>query len=163
MLSSGVNPAQLIVFWSISVNETHTLINAEEKKKKKKKKSKTKKENSQQAAVDTKDLNMDTTTDLASRPKRHRTTSESSEMEASEAQWQSSKRDKKRTDRTESSGPGESRPGKRKRSHSGDVEVSFEKVKRTTQKDNVHSAGEESREGPEDSKGKTGLFLFLFN
>ncbi|XP_015267368.1 PREDICTED: la-related protein 7 isoform X2 [Gekko japonicus] len=124
----------------------------EEKKKKKKKKSKTKKENSQQANVDTRDSSMDTTTEQASRSKRHRTTSESSEMEASEAQWQSSKRDKKRTDRTESSGSGESRPGKRKRRHSGDVEMSFGKVKKSTPKDNVHSAREGSTEGPEDSK-----------
>ncbi|XP_060102899.1 la-related protein 7 isoform X2 [Heteronotia binoei] len=123
----------------------------EEKKKKKKKKSKSKKENTQQATVDTKDSSMDTTTEHTSRSKRHRTTSESSEMEASEAQWQSSKRDKKRTDRRESSGSGESRPGKRKRSHSGDVEASFGKVTKTTQKD-VHSAREGSTEGPEDSK-----------
>ncbi|XP_054846663.1 la-related protein 7 [Eublepharis macularius] len=124
----------------------------EEKKKKKKKKSKSKKENSQQATADTKDSNMDTTAEHTSRSKRHRTTSESSEMEASEAQWQSSKREKKRTDKTESSGSGESRSGKRKRSHSGDVELSFVKVKKTSQKDNVHSAREESTEGPEDSK-----------
>ncbi|XP_077156701.1 la-related protein 7 isoform X2 [Paroedura picta] len=124
----------------------------EEKKKKKKKKSKSKKENSQPATVDTKDSSMDTTAEHTSRSKRHRTTSESSEMEASEVQWQSSKRDKKRTDRTESSGSGESRPGKRKRSHSGDGEVSFGKAKKTAQKDNVHSAREGSTEGPEDSK-----------
>ncbi|XP_048365208.1 la-related protein 7 isoform X1 [Sphaerodactylus townsendi] len=124
----------------------------EEKKKKKKKKSKTKKESSQPATVDTKDSSMDTASEHAGRSKRHRTTSESSEMEASEAQWHSSKREKKRTDRTESSGSGDSRPGKRKRSHSGDVEVSVVKVKKTTQKDNIHSAGEGSTEGPEDSK-----------
>lgn len=104
---------------------------------------------------------MDTTTEHAGRSKRHRTTSESSEMEASEAQWQSSKRDKKKSDRTESSGSGESRLGKRKRSHSGDVDVSFGKVKKTAQKDNVHSAREGSTEGPEDTKGKTELLFFL--
>nr|XP_056711293.1 la-related protein 7 [Euleptes europaea] len=120
----------------------------EEKKKKKKKKSKSKKENSQQATLDTKDSNMDTTSEHSSRSKRHRT-SESPEMEASEAQWHSSKREKKRI---ENSGSGESRPGKRKRSHSGDVEVSSVKVKKTTQKDNVHSAREGSTEAPEDSK-----------
>ncbi|XP_062992348.1 la-related protein 7 isoform X2 [Elgaria multicarinata webbii] len=124
----------------------------EEKKKKKKKKSKTKKENSQQSSAETKDLNTDITVEHTSRSKRHRTVSESSETELSEVQRQSSRKEKKKLDRMESSGLGESRPGKRKRSRSGEGELSSVKVKKTSQKDNVHSTKEESTEGPEDSK-----------
>ncbi|KAJ6668832.1 hypothetical protein lerEdw1_012318 [Lerista edwardsae] len=124
----------------------------EEKKKKKKKKSKTKKENSQQTTAETKDSNMDITTEHTSRSKRQRTTSESSEMEALEVQRQSSKKERRKLDRTENVGLGESRSGKRKRSHSVDREMSVVKVKKTSQKDNVHSAKEESIDGPEDSK-----------
>ncbi|XP_053108913.1 la-related protein 7 [Hemicordylus capensis] len=123
----------------------------EEKKKKKKKKSKAKKESSQQSTAESKDSNMDIATEHTNRSKRHRTTSESSEMEASEVR-QSSKKERKKLDRTESSGLGDSRPGKRKRSHSGDGEVLGAKVKKTTQKDNVHSVKEEPTDGPEDSK-----------
>ncbi|XP_034968590.2 la-related protein 7 isoform X2 [Zootoca vivipara] len=123
----------------------------EEKKKKKKKKSKTKKESSQQPTAEAKELNVGITTEHTSRSKRHRTTSESSEMEASEIQRPYSKKEKRKFDRMESSGSGESRPGKRKRCHSGDGEVSIVKAKKTFQKD-VHSTKEESAEGPEDPK-----------
>nr|XP_034968590.1 la-related protein 7 isoform X2 [Zootoca vivipara]XP_034968593.1 la-related protein 7 isoform X2 [Zootoca vivipara] len=123
----------------------------EEKKKKKKKKSKTKKESSQQPTAEAKELNVGITTEHTSRSKRHRTTSESSEMEASEIQRPCSKKEKRKFDRMESSGSGESRPGKRKRCHSGDGEVSIVKAKKTFQKD-VHSTKEESAEGPEDPK-----------
>lgn len=136
--------------------QLHVLLNhTEEKKKKKKKKSKTKKENSQQSNAETKDSNMDITKEHTSRPKRLRTTSEGSEMEASEAQRQCSRREKRKLERTESSGLGESRPGKRKRSHCGDLEVPIAKVKKTSQKESVHSAREESTGGVEDSKGMT--------
>ncbi|XP_061441340.1 la-related protein 7 isoform X4 [Rhineura floridana] len=124
----------------------------EEKKKKKKKKSKTKKENSQQPSTETKDLNVAITIEHTSRSRRHRTTSENSEMETSEVQRQSSKKEKKKLDKIESSGLGESRPGKRKRSRSVDGEALITKVKKTFQKDNVHSTKEESTGGPEDSK-----------
>ncbi|XP_042324543.1 la-related protein 7 [Sceloporus undulatus] len=124
----------------------------EEKKKKKKKKSKTKKESSQQSTTEPKDLNMDITAEPSSRSKRRRTVSENSEMELTEVQRQSSKKEKKKLDRTESSSLGESKPGKRKRSHSGDAEVPVVKAKKTYQKDTVHSTKEESTEGPEDSK-----------
>ncbi|KAH0615931.1 hypothetical protein JD844_026583 [Phrynosoma platyrhinos] len=123
----------------------------EEKKKKKKKKSKTKKESNQQSTAEPKDLNMDITAEPSSRSKRRRTVSENSEIELQEVQRQSSKKEKKKLDRTESSSLGESRPGKRKRSHSGD-EVQVVKAKKTSQKDTVHSTKEESTEGPEDSK-----------
>ncbi|XP_044284834.1 la-related protein 7 isoform X1 [Varanus komodoensis] len=124
----------------------------EEKKKKKKKKSKTKKENSQQPTAETKDLNMEVTVEHTSRPKRHRTMSENSEIELSEVQRQYSKKEKKKIDKMENLALGESKPGKRKRSHSGDEDLSSVKVKKTSQKDNVHSAKEESTEGQEDYK-----------
>nr|XP_020657800.1 la-related protein 7 [Pogona vitticeps]XP_020657801.1 la-related protein 7 [Pogona vitticeps]XP_020657802.1 la-related protein 7 [Pogona vitticeps]XP_020657803.1 la-related protein 7 [Pogona vitticeps] len=124
----------------------------EEKKKKKKKKSKTKKENSQQSSAETKDSNADIMAEHTSKSRRRRTVSENSEMELSEIQRQSSKKEKKKLDRTERSNSAENRHGKRKRSHSGDSEVSIVKVKKTSHKDNVHSTKEESVEGPEDSK-----------
>ncbi|XP_066488708.1 la-related protein 7 [Tiliqua scincoides] len=124
----------------------------EEKKKKKKKKSKTKKENGQQSTAETKDSDMDIATEHTSRPKRYRTRSVSSEMEVSEVQRQSSKKERRKLDRTETFVLGESRSGKRKRSHSEVGEVSVAKVKKTSEKDNVHATREESRGGPEDSK-----------
>uniref|UniRef100_A0A0K8RUZ4 La-related protein 7 n=1 Tax=Crotalus horridus TaxID=35024 RepID=A0A0K8RUZ4_CROHD len=120
----------------------------EEKKKKKKKKSKTKKENSQQSNTGAKDVCMASFTECT---KSHRTISESSETELSEIQRHSSKKEKKKLDKTQSSGLGETRSGKRKRNRSDDGEMSIVKVKKISQKDNVHSAKELSA-GLEDSK-----------
>uniref|UniRef100_A0A8B9P9L1 La-related protein 7 n=1 Tax=Apteryx owenii TaxID=8824 RepID=A0A8B9P9L1_APTOW len=123
----------------------------EEKKKKKKKKSKMKKEGNVQAAVETKESNINTTAEQVPKSKRHRTSSECSEMEAPEAHKQPSKREKRKWDRTESSeAPVENRPGKRKRSSSGDGEASNAKVKKTVQKDEVHSVKEETTEAQKD-------------
>uniref|UniRef100_G1KKF4 La-related protein 7 n=3 Tax=Anolis carolinensis TaxID=28377 RepID=G1KKF4_ANOCA len=124
----------------------------EEKKKKKKKKSKTKKENSNQSTAATKDISMDVTAEPTSKPRRRRTVSENSEIALSEVQRQCSKKEKKKLDRTESTSLGENRPGKRKRSRSGDAEVSVVKVKKTSQKDTVHSTKQEPTDGPEDLK-----------
>ncbi|XP_052669105.1 la-related protein 7 [Harpia harpyja] len=124
----------------------------EEKKKKKKKKSKIKKESNVQAAVETKEPNTNTTTEQVPKPKRHRTSSECSEMEGTETHRQPSKREKRKWDRTESSEvPWESRPGKRKRTSSGDGEASTPKVKKSVQKDEVHPVKEETTEAPKDS------------
>ncbi|XP_026553973.1 la-related protein 7 isoform X2 [Pseudonaja textilis] len=118
-----------------------------EKKKKKKKKSKTKKENSQ-SNTGAKDVYMTSSTEYT---KSHRTISESSETDLSEIQRHSSKKEKKKLDKTQSSGLGETRSGKRKRNRSDDGEMSVVKVKKISQKDNVHSAKEHSA-GLEDSK-----------
>uniref|UniRef100_A0A7M4ED40 La-related protein 7 n=1 Tax=Crocodylus porosus TaxID=8502 RepID=A0A7M4ED40_CROPO len=124
----------------------------EEKKKKKKKKSKMKKESSVQSAAETKETNMDTAPEQITKSKRHRTTSDCSEMEGSEVQKQPSKKEKKKWDRTESMElPEENRPGKRKRSSSGDAEAVSAKVKKTAQKDEVHSITEETTELQKDS------------
>ncbi|XP_009663715.2 la-related protein 7 [Struthio camelus] len=123
----------------------------EEKKKKKKKKSKMKKEGNVQATVETKESNVNTTTEQVPKSKRHRTSSECSEMEAIEAHRQPSKREKRKWDRTEGSEvPVENRPGKRKRSSSGDGEASNAKVKKTAQKDEAHSVKEEATEAQKD-------------
>ncbi|NXE11914.1 LARP7 protein, partial [Lophotis ruficrista] len=125
----------------------------EEKKKKKKKKSKMKKESSVQAAVETKESNTDTKTEQVPKAKRHRTSSECSEMEGTETHRQPSKREKRKWDRTESSEvPWESRLGKRKRTSSGDCETSTPKVKKTVEKDEVCPVKEETTEAPKDSK-----------
>ncbi|KFP39667.1 La-related protein 7, partial [Chlamydotis macqueenii] len=127
--------------------------NTEEKKKKKKKKSKMKKESSVQAAVETKESNTDTKTEQVPKAKRHRTSSECSEMEGTETHRQPSKREKRKWDRTESSEvPWESRLGKRKRTSSGECETSTPKVKKTVQKDEVCPVKEETTETPKDSK-----------
>ncbi|KAM6077164.1 la-related protein 7 [Chlamydotis macqueenii] len=127
--------------------------NTEEKKKKKKKKSKMKKESSVQAAVETKESNTDTKTEQVPKAKRHRTSSECSEMEGTETHRQPSKREKRKWDRTESSEvPWESRLGKRKRTSSGECETSTPKVKKTVQKDEVCPVKEETTEAPKDSK-----------
>ncbi|XP_026524494.1 la-related protein 7 isoform X1 [Notechis scutatus] len=118
-----------------------------EKKKKKKKKSKTKKENNQ-SNTGAKDVYMTSSTEYT---KSHRTISESSETDLSEIQRHSSKKEKKKLDKTQSSGLGETRSGKRKRNRSDDGEMSVVKVKKISQKDNVHSAKEHSA-GLEDSK-----------
>ncbi|NWZ56754.1 LARP7 protein, partial [Haliaeetus albicilla] len=124
----------------------------EEKKKKKKKKSKIKKESHVQAAVETKEPNMNTTTEQVPKSKRHRTSSECSEMEGTETHRHPSKREKRKWDRTESSEvPWESRPGKRKRTSSGDGEASTPKVKKSVQKDDIHPVKEETTEAPKDS------------
>ncbi|XP_077671276.1 la-related protein 7 isoform X2 [Eretmochelys imbricata] len=128
----------------------------EEKKKKKKKKSKMKKESSVQSAAEMKESNMDTTADQISKSKKHRTISECLEMEVSGVHRQSSKKERKKWDRTESPElTEESRLGKRKRSNSGDVEALGAKVKKTAQKDDVHSAKEETTEAQKDSKEVT--------
>ncbi|XP_013917796.1 PREDICTED: la-related protein 7 isoform X3 [Thamnophis sirtalis] len=119
----------------------------EEKKKKKKKKSKTKKENSQ-SNTGAKDVYMASSTECT---KSHRTISESSETELSEIQRHSSKKEKKKLDKTQSFSLGETRSGKRKRNRSDDGEMSVVKVKKISLKDNVHSAKEQSA-GLEDSK-----------
>ncbi|XP_032080364.1 la-related protein 7 isoform X3 [Thamnophis elegans] len=119
----------------------------EEKKKKKKKKSKTKKENSQ-SNTGAKDVYMASSTECT---KSHRTISESSETELSEIQRHSSKKEKKKLDKTQSFSLGETRSGKRKRNRSDDGEMSVVKVKKISLKDNVQSAKEQSA-GLEDSK-----------
>jgi len=105
---------------------------------------------------------VNTTTEQAPKSKRHRTSSECSEMGGTEVHRQLSKREKRKWDRSESSEvPVESRPGKRKRSSSGDGETSVAKVKKTVQKDEVHPVKEETTEAPKDSNGKfTCLFFF---
>ncbi|NXA31017.1 LARP7 protein, partial [Eudromia elegans] len=123
----------------------------EEKKKKKKKKSKAKKESNAQAAVETKESNVNTAAEQAPKSKRHRTCSECSEMEAAEAPRHPTKREKRKWDRTESSEtPLESRPRKRKRSISGDGEAPNAKVKKNVQKDEVHPIKEETTEEQKD-------------
>ncbi|NXU55924.1 LARP7 protein, partial [Turnix velox] len=124
----------------------------EEKKKKKKKKSKIKKESSTQMAVETKESNTSTTTEEVAKSKRHRTSSECSEMEGTETHKQTSRREKRKWDRTESSEvPWEGKPGKRKRTSSGDGEASTPKVKKIVQKDEVCPVKEETTETPKDS------------
>ncbi|NXW54029.1 LARP7 protein, partial [Eurystomus gularis] len=124
----------------------------EEKKKKKKKKSKIKKESNAQAAVETKESHVNTTTEQVPKSKRHRTSSECSEMEGVETHRQPSKREKRKWDRTESSEVHwESRPGKRKRTSSGDGETLTPKVKKTVQKHEVHPVKEETTEAQKDS------------
>uniref|UniRef100_A0A8C6ZHW6 RRM domain-containing protein n=1 Tax=Nothoprocta perdicaria TaxID=30464 RepID=A0A8C6ZHW6_NOTPE len=117
----------------------YCISNAEEKKKKKKKKSKVKKESGVQAAVETKQANVNATAEQAPKSKRHRTCSECSEMEATATPRQPAKREKRKWGRTESSEASmESRPRKRKRSSSVDGEASKAKVKKTVQKDEIH-------------------------
>ncbi|NXD86388.1 LARP7 protein, partial [Halcyon senegalensis] len=123
----------------------------EEKKKKKKKKSKVKKESNVQAAAELKESHTNATVEQVSKSKRHRTSSECSEMEGIETHRQHSKREKRKWDRTESSEVHwESRPGKRKRTSSGDGETSTPKVKKTVQKDEVCPVTEETTEAPKD-------------
>ncbi|KFQ30919.1 La-related protein 7, partial [Merops nubicus] len=130
---------------------TSTSNVVEEKKKKKKKKSKIKKESNVQAAVETKESHTNTTTEQVPKSKRHRTSSECSEIEGIETHRQPSKREKRKWDRTESSEAHcESRPGKRKRTSSGDGETSTPKVKKTVQKDEVCPVKEETTEAPKD-------------
>uniref|UniRef100_G1NEP5 La-related protein 7 n=1 Tax=Meleagris gallopavo TaxID=9103 RepID=G1NEP5_MELGA len=113
-------------------NKPVPALNTKEKKKKKKKKSKIKKEGNVQAAAEAKESNANTTTEQVHK--------------------QLSKREKRKWDRSESSEiPLESRPGKRKRSSSGDGEISIAKVKKTVQKDEVHPVKEETAEAPKDS------------
>ncbi|NWW76541.1 LARP7 protein, partial [Climacteris rufus] len=125
----------------------------EEKKKKKKKKSKIKKESNAQAAAEPKESNTNTTAEPEPKSKRHRTPSECSEMEATtEAPKQPPKREKRKWDRTESSEvTWESRPGKRKKTSSGDGEASAPKVKKTAEKDETETVKEETTEAPKES------------
>ncbi|XP_039566604.1 la-related protein 7 isoform X3 [Passer montanus] len=123
-----------------------------EKKKKKKKKSKIKKESNAQAAAEPKESNTNNPTEPAPKSKRHRTASECSEMEGTETPKQPSKREKRKWDRTESSEvTWESRPGKRKRTTSGDAETSAPKVKKAAEKDEAETVKEETTEAPKDS------------
>ncbi|NWI37554.1 LARP7 protein, partial [Picathartes gymnocephalus] len=134
-----------------TLNSSNNTV-VEEKKKKKKKKSKIKKESNAQAAAQPKESNTNTTTEPVAKPKRHRTPSECSEMEGTETPKQPSKREKRKWDRTESSEvTWESRPGKRKRTTSGDGETSAPKVKKTAEKDEVETVKEETTEAPKDS------------
>ncbi|XP_010149256.1 PREDICTED: la-related protein 7 [Eurypyga helias] len=134
-----------------ALNTSNSTV-VEEKKKKKKKKSKIKKESSVQAAVEAKESNPNTTTEQVPKSKRRRTSSECSEMEGTETHRQPSKREKRKWDRMESSEvPWESRPGKRKRTSSGDGETSAPKVKKTVQKEEVRPVKEETSEAPKAS------------
>ncbi|XP_058694447.1 la-related protein 7 isoform X3 [Poecile atricapillus] len=134
-----------------TLNSSDTTV-VEEKKKKKKKKSKIKKESNAQAAAEPKESNTNAATEAVPKSKRHRTPSECSEMEGTETPKQPSKREKRKWDRTESSEvTWESRPGKRKRTTSGDGETSAPKVKKTAEKDEVETVKEETREAPKDS------------
>ncbi|NXB31897.1 LARP7 protein, partial [Eulacestoma nigropectus] len=133
-----------------TLNSSNNTV-VEEKKKKKKKKSKIKKESNAQAAAEPKESNTNTTTEPVPKSKRHRTPSECSEMEGTETPRQPSKREKRKLDRTESSEvTWESRPGKRKRTSSGDGETSTPKVKKTAEKDEVETVKEEITEAPKD-------------
>lgn len=81
-------------------------------------------------------------------------------MEGTETHRQPSRREKRKWDRTESSEvPWESRPGKRKRTSSGDAETSTPKVKKTVHKNEVRPVKEETTEAPKDSNGS---FLHVF-
>ncbi|NWT15443.1 LARP7 protein, partial [Vireo altiloquus] len=134
-----------------ALNSSNNTV-VEEKKKKKKKKSKIKKESNAQAAAEPKESNTSTTTEPVPKSKRHRTPSECSEMEGTETPRQPSKREKRKWDRTESSEvTWESRPGKRKRTSSGDGETSAPKVKKTAEKDEIETVKEEPAEAPKDS------------
>lgn len=140
----------------------YCVLNPEEKKKKKKKKSKIKKESNAQAAAEPKESNTNTTTEPVPKSKRHRTPSECSEMEGTETPRQPSKREKRKWDRTESlEVTWESRPGKRKRTSSGDGETSAPKVKKTAEKDEVETVKEETTEAPKDSNGKNSCLFLL--
>ncbi|NXF71852.1 LARP7 protein, partial [Sclerurus mexicanus] len=131
-----------------TLNTSNSTV-VEEKKKKKKKKSKVKKESNAQAAAEPKESNSSTTTEPGPKSKRHRTPSECSEMEGTETPRQPSKREKRKWDRTESSEVTcESRPGKRKRTSSGDGETSAPKVKKTVEKEEVETVKEETTEAP---------------
>ncbi|NXC32566.1 LARP7 protein, partial [Campylorhamphus procurvoides] len=134
-----------------ALNTSNSTV-VEEKKKKKKKKSKIKKESNAQAAAEPKESNSNTTTEPGPKSKRHRTPSECSEMEGTETPRQPPKREKRKWDRTESSEVTcESRPGKRKRTSSGDGEASAPKVKKTVEKEEVEPVKEETTEAPKDS------------
>lgn len=134
-----------------TLNSSNNTV-VEEKKKKKKKKSKIKKESNAQVAAEPKESNINTTTEPVPKSKRHRTPSECSEMEGTETPRQPSKREKRKWDRTESSEvTWESRPGKRKRTSSGDGEASAPKVKKTAEKDEVETVKEETTEAPKDA------------
>ncbi|XP_041882783.1 la-related protein 7 [Corvus kubaryi] len=134
-----------------TLNSSNNTV-VEEKKKKKKKKSKIKKESSAQAAAEPKESNINATAEPVPKSKRHRTPSECSEMEGTETPRQPSKREKRKWDRTESSEvTWESRPGKRKRTSSGDGEASAPKVKKTAEKDEVETVKEETTEAPKDA------------
>lgn len=83
-------------------------------------------------------------------------------MEGAETAKQPSKREKRKWDRTETSEvTWESRPGKRKRTTSGDGETSAPKVKKTAEKDEVEPVKEETTEAPKDSNGKNPCFFLL--
>ncbi|XP_069097708.1 la-related protein 7 isoform X1 [Pleurodeles waltl] len=123
----------------IPVLDTNDAPAEEKKKKKKKKKSKLKEETNEQSATEVKDENIDTGIEQAAKTKRRRTTSDCSDMEASETHKHHSKKEKKKRDRSVSSEMAEdqARPAKRKRSSSSDREASSSKVKKFSCKDDV--------------------------
>lgn len=114
------------------LNTNDTAASEDKKKKKKKKKSKLKEESSEQSATEVKDASMDTGIQQVSKTKRHRTTSDCSDIEASETHKHHSKKEKKKRDRSVSSEKAEehARPAKRKRSSSSDREASSSKAKK---------------------------------
>lgn len=75
-------------------------------------------------------------------------------MEGTETHRQPSRKEKRKWDRTESSeAPWESRPGKRRRTSSGDGEASTPRVKKTVPKHEVEPVKEETTEAPKESNG----------
>ncbi|KAM8969917.1 la-related protein 7-like isoform 1-T1 [Sarcophilus harrisii] len=125
---------------------------AEEKKKKKKKKSRMKKE-SIQTTVETKETNTDTPDDEhLNKLKRHRTTSDSSEVGNSDIQRPPCKKEKKKKEVLDL--PAETRGGKRKRNSSGDVDtlIPSSKVKKSSLKEESAKDEHPKTEMPKDCK-----------
>ncbi|XP_069487084.1 la-related protein 7 isoform X2 [Ambystoma mexicanum] len=114
--------------------------NEDKKKKKKKKKSRPKEESSEQSLVEMKEEHTDLGIQNTTEPKRDRTKSECSDMEASETQRQLSKKEKKKRDRSVSSELAEEhpRPAKRKRSSSSERESSS-KTKKLSRKEETYA------------------------
>ncbi|XP_044536421.1 la-related protein 7 [Gracilinanus agilis] len=129
---------------------------AEEKKKKKKKKSRIKKEGIQ-TAVEPKETNTDATEEHlehVNKLKRHRTTSEGSEVGSSDTQRPPCKKEKKKKERSEVLGLPEEVRGKRKRTNSGDVETLMprSKVKKSSLKEESTKEEQSKAEIPKDCK-----------
>ncbi|XP_051823087.1 la-related protein 7 isoform X3 [Antechinus flavipes] len=125
---------------------------AEEKKKKKKKKSRMKKEGIQ-TTVETKETNTDTPDDEhLNKLKRHRTTSDSSEVDNSDIQRPPCKKEKKKKEVLDL--PAETRGGKRKRNSSGDVDtlIPSSKVKKSSLKEESAKDEHPKTEMPKDCK-----------
>ncbi|XP_074131264.1 la-related protein 7 isoform X1 [Sminthopsis crassicaudata] len=125
---------------------------AEEKKKKKKKKSRMKKEGIQ-ATVETKETNTDAPDDEhLNKLKRHRTTSDSSEVGNLDIQRPPCKKEKKKKEVLDL--PAETRGGKRKRNSSGDVDtlIPSSKVKKSSLKEESAKDEHPKAEIPKDCK-----------